>query len=225
MNSNENNDPRINAAKAQQNGIEQTGVFSPSAGQQQASFGRGKGQTLNNSATYAAHGQWAAVGPATEGYTVTAARPSDNAAAAQPKTKKQLIALTCALSLVCGIFGGVVGGGLSNAAGSSQAGSGQTAMQQPGGQGSTSNGASGGAAASGSAGNAQGGPSNSTTGNAPSAPRGDAGSSNSGTSGSSTSGSSASGDSASNSSSTQSNDASASKGANVSVTETSSQTI
>lgn len=135
MNSNENNEPRINAAKAQQNGIEQTSVFGPSAGQQQPSFDQGAGQAFGTSAAYAAHGQWTASGPADEGCTAAAARSSNDAAAAQPKTKKQLIALTCALSLVCGMFGGVVGGGLSNAAGSSQAGSGQTAMQQPGGQG------------------------------------------------------------------------------------------
>lgn len=220
MNSNENNKPRINAAKAQQNGIEQTSVFGPSAGQRQASFNQGEGQTFSNSATYAAHGQWTASDPAAEGYTATGARPGNNTAATQPKTKRQLIALTCALSLVCGIFGGVVGGGLSNVAGS-----GQTGMQQPGGQNGASNGASGGAAASGPAGNAQGGPGSSATGNAPSAPSADAGSPNGSTSEDSTSGSNASGSNTSSSDSIQSDGASASKGASVSATETSSQTI
>ena len=52
------------------------------------------------------------------------------------KTKKQLVGLTCALSLVCGILGGVIGGGLSTALnGSSQTGGmQQNSMQQPGGQ-------------------------------------------------------------------------------------------
>lgn len=88
MNSNENNEPRINAAKAQQNGIEQTSVFGPSAGQQQPSFDQGAGQAFGTSAAYAAHGQWTASGPADEGCTAAAARSSNDAAAAQPKTKK-----------------------------------------------------------------------------------------------------------------------------------------
>lgn len=59
-----------------------------------------------------------------------------NESASSTKTKKQLIGLTCALSLVCGILGGVIGGGLSTVLdGSSQTGGmQQNSMQQPGGQ-------------------------------------------------------------------------------------------
>lgn len=67
---------------------------------------------------------------ATYGYAQQARESSEP----KPKTKKQLIALTCALSLVCGMLGGVAGSALSNSAGSSQAGGmQQSSMQQPGG--------------------------------------------------------------------------------------------
>lgn len=57
--------------------------------------------------------------------------------ASSTKTKKQLIGLTCALSLVCGILGGVIGGGLPTSLdGSSRTGGiQQNTMQQPSGQG------------------------------------------------------------------------------------------
>lgn len=110
------------------------------------------------------------------------------------KTKKQLIALTCALSLVCGTLGGVIGGSLSNAAGtSSQAGGGQpSAMQQPGTQ-DGGNGTSGGSNAIGPTGNAQGSQGGSANGTAPNVPNDNGGSS----------GESASGGNASNNDSTQ----------------------
>lgn len=91
---------------------------------------------------------------------------SGRESATSTKTKKQLIGLTCALSLVCGILGGVIGDGLSTALdGSSQTGGmQQNSMQRPGGQGGSGSGTN----APGTSGN--NGSADPSNGTAPSAP-------------------------------------------------------
>lgn len=89
------------------------------------------------------------------------------------KTKKQLIGLTCALSLVCGMLGGVIGGGLSNAASNSSQPGGmqQSSMQQPGGQDGSSGNAGGTAGTPDVSNNGQGSQNGQAgSGSAPSAP-------------------------------------------------------